>query len=127
MSAATWVALTVAGGIGAVVRYLVGGMVQARTRDDLPWGTFTVNGIGTLVLAGMTGLAVHGHLGAASRAVVGAGFCGGLTTFSTFTYEIAMLLRQEHRRAAFVVAGGGLGVGLVAAATGLALAALLAG
>lgn len=88
-------ALLVAAGaaVGAPLRYLVDRRLQARHRH-LPWGTLLVNVAGSLV-AGAVAAAVT-QRGAADwlLPLVAIGFCGALTTFSTFAYETATLLED---------------------------------
>lgn len=85
--------------IGAPLRYLTDRAVQSRHDSLFPWGTFSVNLIGCLVLGGLSGagLAVPAPL----SALLGTGLCGALTTYSTFSYET---LRLIERRAYFYAA-----------------------
>ena len=73
--------------VGAPLRYLTDRTIQARHDSVFPWGTLTVNVVGSLILGVITGLPV-GH---AVAALVGTGFCGALTTYSTFSYETLRL------------------------------------
>lgn len=88
-------ALLVAAGaaVGAPLRYLVDRRLQARHRH-LPWGTLLVNVVGSL-LAGAVAAAVT-QRGVADwlLPLVAVGFCGALTTFSTFAYETVTLLED---------------------------------
>lgn len=77
--------------IGAPARYLTDRFVQARHDSVFPWGTLTVNIVGCLILGGLTGAAVSSPV----LAVAGTGFCGALTTYSTFGYETVRLLEQR--------------------------------
>ncbi len=104
------VGLVVLGGaVGAVVRYAAGRWLD---RAGAPWGTFAVNAVGSLVLG-----VVLARAGPATTALVGTGFCGALTTYSTFALEAVEL----PRRRAVAYALGSVSTGLVAAAVGLAL------
>ena len=75
-----------AGGVGAVARYLLDGAVQDRTSGLFPFGTLTVNVVGSLVFGVIAGVVIR-HGGTDLRAIAGAGFCGGLTTWSTASWE----------------------------------------
>src|SRR5207237_7875961 len=81
-----------AGAAGAVARYLLDGAVQDRTAGPFPFGTLTVNVVGSLVLGVLAGLALDHTGSSAVRTVLGAGFCGGLTTWSTASWETVRLL-----------------------------------
>lgn len=79
--------------VGAPLRYLTDRTVQIRHDTVFPWGTLAVNVVGCLILGGLAG-AGHALPGSAS-ALLGTGFCGGLTTYSTFSYETFRLAEQR--------------------------------
>lgn len=99
--------------LGAPCRYLLDRFVQSRYSSDFPWGTLTVNVAGCFLIGFF--------VGTAWMPLLGVGFCGGLTTYSTFSYEAVKLVEAEKYRLALlnVVVSVVLGVG--AAALGLAL------
>lgn len=120
------VAMVLLGGaIGAPLRYLTDLAVQSRHDSVFPWGTFIVNVVGSLIL-GVTAAVVI-NLGSPSwvLAIVGTGFCGALTTFSTFGFETIRLLEQGAVLAAATNSIASLTVGLGACAGGFAVAAAL--
>lgn len=91
----------VGGAVGAPLRYVVDLLVQARHDSVFPWGTFAVNAVGSLVL-GVTAGAVSATDGPDwVLTLVGTGFCGALTTFSTFGLETVRLVEEGS----FVEAG----------------------
>jgi fluoride exporter len=116
---ALWVALGAA--VGAPLRYLTDRAVQSRLGTAFPWGTFTVNVIGSFVL----GVVLRWAPDPTVVAVLGIGFCGALTTYSTFGFETFRLL--EDRRSAAAVANVVLSVvaGVAAAVLGFLVGGLL--
>jgi fluoride exporter len=114
-----------AGGIGSASRYLIDGVVQGRTGGVFPFGTLTVNVIGSFLLGLLTGLALYHGLANAPKAVLGAGFCGGLTTWSTASWETVRLAEEGAHGKAAVNAVGGLAISIAAAAAGIAVVAVV--
>jgi len=81
--------------MGAVARYLLAVRVYSLLGIDLPYGTLTVNLLGTLVLGIVLGLVEErGAFGPEMRSFLTIGLLGGMTTFSTFTYETWDFLRE---------------------------------
>ena len=115
----------IGGMIGAPARYLADRAVQARRDSVFPYGTFAVNVAGSALLGFLLG-AQH-HLGLPSSAVLllGTGFCGGLTTFSTFGYETLRLLADGALGEAGLNVLGSLVVAVLVAWLGFRLALAL--
>ena len=111
--------------IGAPLRFLTDRAVQARHDTVLPWGTFTVNVVGSLVLGILAGAVSTGGASSGVQLVVGTGFCGALSTYSTFSYETLRLLEGGSRIPAAVNVVGSIAGGLLAAAAGFALGSTL--
>lgn len=88
------------GAVGAPLRYLADLAVQARHDSVFPWGTFAVNTVGSLVLGLTAGAVAARHGPEWLLTLVGTGFCGALTTFSTFGYETVRLAEEGSMRAA---------------------------
>jgi len=116
--------IAVAGALGAPVRYLLDGFVQDRSVGVFPRGTFVINVTGSFVLGVVAGLALYHAFPATPKLVLGTGFCGAYTTFSTFTYETVRLAEERAFGAALQNALSSILVPALAAAAGLALAAL---
>lgn len=79
-----------------------------------------VNATGSLVLGGLVGLRLGGDLSSPALTVLGVGFCGALTTWSTFALDTATRLDGGRRREALTSVVASLALGLGAAAVGLA-------
>ena len=124
MNPLAWVAFLAAAAVGAPSRYLLDVWIQDRTRGAFPWGTFTVNVSGCLLLGVLTGLGLYHELDATTRTVLGTGGLGAYTTFSTFTFETVRLAEEGALDEAFRNAAASFLVGLAAASAGLALTAL---
>jgi CrcB protein len=118
---ALWVLL--GGAVGAPLRYVVDQLVSSRHDSLFPWGTFTVNVVGSFVL-GATAAASSG-LDPWVLAAVGTGVCGALTTFSTFGYETVRLVQDGALLTAVANALLSVVVALVACAAGYAVVATL--
>ncbi|HEY1763018.1 MAG TPA: fluoride efflux transporter CrcB [Acidimicrobiales bacterium] len=111
-----------AGGfVGAPSRYLLDRAINHRIESDLPWGTFLVNVSGSFLLGLLTGLSLSNHLSPLAKALLGTGFCGAYTTFSTFTFETIRLLEVGQILDAALNAFVSLAVGLIGAGAGLAI------
>jgi fluoride exporter len=120
------VAMVLLGGaIGAPMRYLTDLLVQSRHDSVFPWGTFTVNVLGSLVLGITAAVVVDLAPPAWVLALVGTGLCGALTTFSTFGLETVRLLEEGSVLTAAANCVASLAVGLGACAGGYAAAAAL--
>lgn len=115
------------GGIGAVCRYLVTTQIGMRLGTFFPFGTLTVNVIGSLLMGLIMGtLAVlartSGLLPEQVRLLLTVGFLGGFTTFSSFSLETLTLLRGGSYALASVNIGANVLLGLLAAGIGVYVA-----
>lgn len=125
MTPLLFLGLAVAGGLGAASRMLLDGIIKARVTSAFPWGTFVINVSGSLLLGFLTGLVSALVLGSGAQIVLGTGFLGGYTTFSTASYETVRLVQACRWRLSLVNAFGTLVTSLLAAALGLWLGYLL--
>jgi CrcB protein len=109
--------------IGAPLRYLTDRFIQSRHDSVFPWGTMTVNATGSFILGLLVGLPANSSV----AALAGIGFCGTLTTYSTFGYETVRLAQEGFRfyAAASVIAS--MVAGLGSATLGLMIAQALTG
>jgi fluoride exporter len=118
-------AVAVAGALGAIARFLVDAAVSRSTRGDFPWGTALVNILGSLLLGLLVGAGAARALPGELQIAVGGGFLGAFTTYSTWMVQCVELIERKANRTAIAYAVGSLFAGVVAAAVGLALGALL--
>ncbi len=117
--------IALAGALGAALRYLIDFYLASRTRSAFLWGTFAVNITGSLALGLLAGLALFQGFPATPKAIIGTGFLGAYTTFSTWMYETVRLIEEGAYQMALWSALGSLLAGTLAAAMGLWLATLI--
>ncbi|MER7751467.1 fluoride efflux transporter CrcB [Kitasatospora sp. NPDC097643] len=122
-----WLLVVAGAVVGAPLRYLTDRAVQARHDSVFPWGTFTVNVVGCLVLGLVTGAVAAGAASARVQLLLGTGLCGALTTYSTFSYETLRLAESGAGRYAVANVVGSVGAGLAAVYAGAGLASALWG
>lgn len=104
--------------LGAPVRYLVDRLIQSRHDAVFPWGTLTVNVVGSFILGIVIAQAAGDTMDDWTVAFVGTGFCGALTTYSTFGYETMRLVETRARLYAAANIVVNVSLGLAAAAAG---------
>ena len=114
----TVVLVVLGAAIGAPTRYLTDLMVQARHDALFPWGTFVVNVVGSFLLGAVGAAVLVQDAPPWALTLVGTGFCGALTTFSTFGFETVRLLEDGSWREATLNVAASLTVGLGACALG---------
>ncbi|HEU4564719.1 MAG TPA: fluoride efflux transporter CrcB [Gemmatimonadaceae bacterium] len=108
---------------GGVARWLLGTFVQQRVGGVFPAGTMLVNITGSLLLGFLLRYALQTPaVSPEVRALLATGFCGGYTTFSTFSYETAALLEDGDYRRAALYALASVVLSLVGTYLGFALA-----
>lgn len=117
-----WLLVALGGAAGAVARFAVGQAVTPRPPGSFPWATFGINVAGSLLLGVVMALTHGSEPGWRLRALLVIGFCGGFTTFSSFSYETLGLFEARAYAAAFGYVLGSVAVGLAAVAAGLWLA-----
>lgn len=125
VSAGMLVALVVAGGAGAGIRYVLDVLLTRGRRDAFPVGILVINVTGSGLLGLLTGL---GALVAPDwLAVLGIGLLGGYTTFSTVSVDTIQLMRRGRRDWAILNLVGTFAMAVIAAAIGIVLGGLLPG
>jgi len=121
MSPAVWLGVAALGGVGALLRFFVDGVIAARAEGEFPIGTFVVNVTGAATLGLLAGLALTGD----ALVLAGTALLGSYTTFSTWMLETQRLVEEGALLTAAANALVSLGVGLGAAALGRLIGAHL--
>jgi fluoride exporter len=117
------VLLVFAGGaVGSPARYLTDRFVQSRHGGPFPLGTLLVNLVGCFILGIIAGGVAKSGWPADTRSLLGTGFCGGLTTFSTFSVETVQLVSKRLTSSAVLYIAISVGPGIALAALGWWLA-----
>ncbi len=118
--------IALGGAAGSVLRYLLGGRVQHFAPHGFPVGTLTVNVLGCLLIGVLARFFLNMQTAGEWRALLIVGFCGGFTTFSTFSIETVGLIEGgEYARAGTYIAGSVL-LCITATFAGMAAAATFA-
>lgn len=103
-----------AGGfLGSVFRYLIAYYVKLNWSPVFPVGTFIVNLVGSFLIGIIIAATISENLDQQARLLLATGFCGGFTTFSSFSYEFFSLLQNGHTGYALLYAGSSLVLGLL--------------
>ena len=118
--------IAAAGAMGALARYGATGWVQART-GAFPWGTLAVNVLGSFLLGVAFRTLESMAASAETRQAITIGFLGSFTTFSAFSFETLALIQTGAWGRAAAYAVGSILLGVLAAAAGMAVGALIAG
>ena len=119
----TFWAVAVGAALGGVARYYLASALQQRLGATFPWGTLVVNVTGSLLLGVLIRYALATPtVSVEMRALLTTGFCGGYTTFSTYSYETATLLEDGQYGRAGAYALGSVVVALGATFAGFMLA-----
>jgi CrcB protein len=115
--------------LGGVARFYLGELIQNRTgAADFPVGTLVVNVTGSFLVGVVLRIAFRsGTMNEQLRIFLASGFCGGYTTFSTFSYETLTMIENGRAGRAAGYAGASLGLGLLATYAGFALADAILG
>jgi CrcB protein len=109
---AVYIWIAVGSAAGGVARYWCSGVVARLIGETFPWGTFVVNVLGSFVIgfvATLTAPDGRVFIGSTARLAIMAGFCGGFTTFSSFSIQTLNLLNDGE----FLYAGANIGLSVI--------------
>lgn len=108
------------GGVGSLLRYLAGRWIPATlTGSPFPTAILLVNSVASAILGLVVGWVISRSVGDEARLLIGVGFCGGLSTFSSFSVDTVVLLQQGRPGFAMLNIGLNLALCLAASAGGL--------
>ena len=119
------IAVSFAGSFGAVSRFILDGHIRLKYDHSFPWATMVINTTGSLLLGILSGVLLRYKGFTDIETIIGVGFCGGYTTFSTASFETVRLLERRKYLSAIGQAVGGLLLTVVAASVGIVLGQLL--
>ncbi|WP_440999725.1 fluoride efflux transporter CrcB [Fodinibius sp. SL11] len=105
-------AVGIGGFFGSIFRYLITHYMNISTQSTFPFGTLTVNIAGSFLIGIIIAAALEGDLNKSMRLLLATGFCGGFTTFSSFSYEFFSLLQHEQTGYAFLYAAASFILGI---------------
>ncbi|WPP49514.1 fluoride efflux transporter CrcB [Catalinimonas niigatensis] len=111
----------IGGFLGSVLRFLISVMINRQVSTHFPFGTFTVNIIGSLLIGILYGLWAREFLDDHASRLWITGFCGGFTTFSTFSFDGLTLISHGQYLTFLIYATASVFVGLLAVYGGMTL------
>jgi len=95
MSIALFISIGIGGFIGAILRFTLSGWVQKATVSTFPFGTLSVNILGSFIIGFLFFYFQHINLSPTQKALFITGLLGALTTFSTFSLDTVLLMQNE--------------------------------
>ncbi|GAA5226200.1 fluoride efflux transporter FluC [Paeniglutamicibacter antarcticus] len=113
--------LALAGGLGAGTRFTMDGLLRSWFRTALPVGTMIINTTGSLLIGLLAGLVLAHQVNPGLEIVLGTGFMGGYTTFSTASFETVRLIQTGRTGFALINGIGTLVLTVAAAVLGLGI------
>ena len=120
MSVKILFAVAAGGAIGSVARYIVMSTVTRLIGPGFPWGTMTVNIVGSFIMGLLVeAAALRWEVSEPVRALIFVGMLGGFTTFSTFSLDLVSLIERQQGTQALLYGGASVVLGLFALIGGL--------
>ena len=115
-----WILVFLGGGLGSLFRYGIG-LYFSTYETDFPYGTFVSNFLACLILGVLIGIQLKENLQPQHALLFMTGFCGGFSTFSTFSGESLKLFQNQQYALALIYIGGSIILGLLAVYLGIKL------
>lgn len=113
-------AIAIGGAIGSVARYVLNVAIQSRFAGPFPLGILVINVVGSLLLGFLMRLSLEtAMMSPEVRIFLTAGFCGGFTTFSTFSYDALTLFETGAYRSASAYLVGSVGLSVIGTFAGV--------
>lgn len=111
-----YILIFIGGGLGACLRFFLSIYIYNNTNGIFPWGTFAINIAGSFLLGLIVALSINkpAFIDSNVKLLLTTGFCGGFTTFSTFSWEILTLLKEGYYLQGFIYSFGSVMAGLSA-------------
>ncbi|MBN1687647.1 MAG: fluoride efflux transporter CrcB [Candidatus Omnitrophica bacterium] len=121
-----WLCLAFGGALGTISRYALSGVVYRVLGTQFPLGTLTVNLLGCFLIGFLAVVSEEKFfLNPHTRVLLMVGFCGAFTTFSTFIFETAHLMRDGETLRAFVNVMASVILGFLVFRTGILIGELI--
>jgi CrcB protein len=119
--------IALGGAAGSLLRYLIGGAIQRSSASGFPIGTMFVNVVGCFLIGVFVRFLLNMQTAGEWRALMVVGFCGGFTTFSTFTFETVGLIEGGEYARAVTYMLGSVVLCVIATFAGMAVVSAMAG
>ena len=115
-----WIYVFIGGGLGSLLRYGIG-VYFSQVDTEFPLGTFIANFLACLILGVLIGFQLKTELQSNYSLLFITGFCGGFSTFSTFSIESLKLFQNQQYALGLFYIGGSILIGLLAVYLGIKL------
>jgi CrcB protein len=115
-----WLLIFAGGGLGSMCRFALSNWLSSKA-ISFPWGTFAANLISSLILGVLIGIQMQSGLSENKKLFLMIGFCGGFSTFSTFSAELFQLIENQQLQTAFLYVASSVLLGIAMIFLGIKL------